>query len=71
MQDALDAIDRKILGVLQQDGRKSIAELAEMVGLSPSPCLLSMAHMAGGHLGDWTSALILPSAWQRQSRFAS
>jgi Lrp/AsnC family leucine-responsive transcriptional regulator len=39
MQDVLDAIDRKILGVLQQDGRKSIAELAEMVGLSPSPCL--------------------------------
>ena len=39
MQDALDAIDRKILGVLQQDGRKSIAELAEQVGLSPSPCL--------------------------------
>ena len=39
MQHALDAIDRKILGVLQQDGRKSIAELAEQVGLSPSPCL--------------------------------
>ena len=39
MQDALDAIDRKLLGVLQQDGRKSIAELAEQVGLSPSPCL--------------------------------
>src|SRR6186713_2542759 len=35
----LDAIDRKILAVLQQDGRKSIAELAEQVGLSPSPCL--------------------------------
>jgi Lrp/AsnC family leucine-responsive transcriptional regulator len=39
MQHALDAIDRRILGVLQEDGRKSIAELAEMVGLSPSPCL--------------------------------
>ena len=35
----LDTIDRKILAVLQQDGRKSIAELAEQVGLSPSPCL--------------------------------
>ena len=39
MQPDLDAIDRKILAVLQQDGRKSIAELAEQVGLSPSPCL--------------------------------
>ena len=39
MQAELDGIDRKILAVLQQDGRKSIAELAEQVGLSPSPCL--------------------------------
>jgi len=34
----LDAIDRKIVTALQQDGRQSIAELAERVGLSPSPC---------------------------------
>jgi len=39
MQSERDAIDRKILSLLQQDGRKSIAELAEAVGLSPSPCL--------------------------------
>jgi Lrp/AsnC family leucine-responsive transcriptional regulator len=35
----LDAIDRKILALLQQDGRLSLAELAARVGLSPSPCL--------------------------------
>ena len=35
----LDAIDRKILTVLQRDGRVSIADLAQQVGLSPSPCL--------------------------------
>ncbi len=34
----LDAIDRKILVALQTDGRLSIADLAERVGLSPSPC---------------------------------
>ena len=39
MQRDLDAIDRKMLGVLQQDGRISIADLAQKVGLSPSPCL--------------------------------
>jgi Lrp/AsnC family leucine-responsive transcriptional regulator len=39
MQTVLDAIDRRILGLLQEDGRKSIADLAEQVGLSPSPCL--------------------------------
>jgi len=35
----LDAIDRKILGALQDNGRLSNVELAERVGLSPSPCL--------------------------------
>ena len=35
---ALDAIDRKIVAALQQDGRQSIADLAERVGLSASPC---------------------------------
>lgn len=35
----LDAIDRKILALLQQDGRMSLAALADKVGLSPSPCL--------------------------------
>jgi DNA-binding Lrp family transcriptional regulator len=35
---SLDAIDRRILERLQQDGRLSNAELAEKVGLSSSPC---------------------------------
>lgn len=34
----MDAIDRKILAELQQDGRLSITELAERVSLSVSPC---------------------------------
>ena len=34
-----DAIDRKILEHLQADGRMSLNELAEKVGLSSSPCL--------------------------------
>jgi Lrp/AsnC family leucine-responsive transcriptional regulator len=34
----LDAIDRKILRALQEDGKISMGELAEKVGLSPSPC---------------------------------
>jgi Lrp/AsnC family transcriptional regulator, leucine-responsive regulatory protein len=35
----LDAIDRKILEHLQVDGRMSLNDLADKVGLSPSPCL--------------------------------
>lgn len=34
----LDSIDRKILALLQQDGRLTLQELADKVGLSPSPC---------------------------------
>ncbi|MBZ0149011.1 MAG: Lrp/AsnC family transcriptional regulator [Pseudorhodoplanes sp.] len=36
---SLDALDRKILGALQSDGRISLANLAAKVGLSASPCL--------------------------------
>ena len=36
---ALDKTDRKILAILQSDGRLSNQEVAERVNLSPSPCL--------------------------------
>ena len=35
----LDAIDLRILNALQGDGRLTNQELADRVGLSPSPCL--------------------------------
>ncbi len=35
----LDAIDRRILNALQRDGRLQNVDLAQQVGLSPSPCL--------------------------------
>jgi Lrp/AsnC family transcriptional regulator, repressor for azl operon len=35
----LDVVDRRILRVLQENGRIQNVDLAEMVGLSPSPCL--------------------------------
>lgn len=34
----MDAIDRKILAALQEDGRLTVTELASRVGLSVSPC---------------------------------
>ena len=34
----MDATDRKILALLQDDGRLTITELADRVGLSISPC---------------------------------
>jgi len=35
----LDSKDRQIIRALQKDGRKTNHDLAEMVNLSPSPCL--------------------------------
>ncbi|MBL8449003.1 MAG: Lrp/AsnC family transcriptional regulator [Dechloromonas sp.] len=35
----LDRYDRQILALLQQDGRISNQDLADTIGLSPSPCL--------------------------------
>jgi Lrp/AsnC family leucine-responsive transcriptional regulator len=39
LDSRLDAIDLMILRELQQDGRLSVVDLAQRVGLSPSPCL--------------------------------
>lgn len=36
---SIDRYDRQILALLQQEGRISNQELAERIGLSPSPCL--------------------------------
>jgi Lrp/AsnC family leucine-responsive transcriptional regulator len=36
---SLDRYDRRILELLQKDGRLTNLELAEKIGLSPSPCL--------------------------------
>ncbi len=38
MSQALDAIDTKILELIQTDAALSVAEIAERVGLSSSPC---------------------------------
>ena len=35
----LDKYDKAILAALQKDGRISNQELADQIGLSPSPCL--------------------------------
>ena len=38
-KSGFDVIDRKILAILQGDGRISLSDLSEKVNLSPSPCL--------------------------------
>ena len=45
LNKSLDAIDRQILENLQNDARMRNVELAEKVGLSPSPCLRRVSNL--------------------------
>jgi len=42
---ALTDVDRRILKVMQEDGRMTIQAIGERVGLSPSPCLRRIRRM--------------------------
>jgi DNA-binding Lrp family transcriptional regulator len=58
----LDRIDRSILRVLQEDARISYSELAERVGLSPSPCLRRVRALEAGGVIRQYVALLDPGA---------
>ena len=45
VNEPLDEADRKILAVLQEDGRISLSDLAARIALSPSPCLRRMRRL--------------------------
>jgi Lrp/AsnC family transcriptional regulator, leucine-responsive regulatory protein len=54
----LDAIDRRIVGELQGNARLSNIELAEKVGLSPSPCLRRVKRLEReGYIGGYRASL--------------
>ncbi len=58
----LDRIDRKILSLLQQDSRQPNNELAERVGLSPSPCLRRVKALEDSGVITRYVALVDPAA---------
>ncbi len=54
----LDAIDWRILGLLQGDARLANVELAKAVGLSPSPCLNRVRALEeGGYISRYVTLL--------------
>lgn len=58
----LDRFDRQILALLQEDGRISNQELADRIGLSPSPCLRRVRALEeAGFITDYR-ALVDPKA---------
>ena len=58
----IDQTDYRILNVLQKDGRISNQELADRVGLSPSPCLRRTRLLESGGVVQKYVALLDPSA---------
>lgn len=56
----LDAIDLRILHVLQREGRISNADLAERVGLSPSACHRRVSRLESGGIIRGYVALLDP-----------
>ncbi|KUM27776.1 AsnC family transcriptional regulator [Mesorhizobium loti] len=59
----MDDVDRKILAELQKDGRLSVTELGERIGLSLSPChrrvrALEQAGVIGGYRADIKPATV-------------
>jgi len=61
-QSSLDAIDRRILGRLQDNARLTNVELAEAVGLSPSPCLRRVRELEESGIIRRYVALLDPAA---------
>jgi Lrp/AsnC family leucine-responsive transcriptional regulator len=59
---SLDKLDRHILRVLQEDGRISMKELGERVGLSVTPCIERVKRMEKGGVIDGYYARVNPAA---------
>ncbi|HZV55629.1 MAG TPA: Lrp/AsnC family transcriptional regulator [Rhodocyclaceae bacterium] len=58
----IDRYDRQILAALQEDGRISNQDLAERIGLSPSPCLRRVRALEEGGFVVGYRALVDPKA---------
>lgn len=57
----LDQIDWKILRKLQRDGRASNVELADCVGLSPSPCSVRVRRLEqSGYIAGYQAIIDIP-----------
>ncbi len=62
----MDRIDRKILDILQREGRLPMTELAERIGLSNSPCAERVRRMERSGVIQGYHARVDPAAVGRQ-----
>lgn len=57
----LDDFDRKIIAVLRQDGRISVTELAQRIGLSKTPCQVRLRRLVDTGVIRGFTALVDPA----------
>ncbi len=66
----LDRIDIRILGYLQRNGRHTNVDLADAVGLSPSPCLLRVKRLEkAGYITGYGAHVMLEKLGTMQIAF--
>lgn len=66
----LDRIDLRILAQLQRNGRTTNVDLADAVGLSPSPCLLRVKRLEkAGYITGYGARLMLDKLGGMQTVF--
>jgi Lrp/AsnC family leucine-responsive transcriptional regulator len=56
----LDKTDLRILEVLQRDGRTSVVDLADQIGLSATPCARRIKHLESAGLIQGYAAIVDP-----------
>jgi Lrp/AsnC family leucine-responsive transcriptional regulator len=59
----LDSVDRRMLAVLQEDGRITNQDLSEKIGLSPTPCLRRLKRLEESGVIQGYSANVDPKAY--------
>ena len=59
----LDSTDRRMLALLQEDGRITNHDLSQRVGLSPTPCLRRLKRLEESGVIKGYSAIVDPKAY--------
>jgi Lrp/AsnC family leucine-responsive transcriptional regulator len=57
----LDDFDRKIIAALRKDGRMSVTDLAQRIGLSKTPCQVRLRRLLDGGVIRGFTALVDPA----------
>jgi DNA-binding Lrp family transcriptional regulator len=63
MSMTLDDKDRRIVALLQENGRMTVQDLSERVGLSPTPCLRRLRQLEETGVITGYAAIVDEEAW--------